>query len=192
MTARSLVALVATMFGVSPCWAQAPDSSAEAKKSRDEICQRVLCRQPTTVRFLLKDNKVLEVPFQDVSPIVLPNGWVTVLPGEEIHIAFDVEGDSMRNPRAVKSATETKNTLSFRFSQDAKNGDSLLVVNSTLEQVVKFDLGMMLPDNERIRKTSSCPVLGGNSLYEHWPHPIFQIVAARFRVLLPGSAMKCE
>ena len=186
------VAAFVTVLAVSPAWPQALDNAPDAKKAREELCQRVLCRQPSTVKVLLKDKRILEVPFQDVSPIVLPNGWVTILPGEEIHIAFDLDGDTVRNPHAIPKATEAKNTLSFRLSQDPSSADSLLVVNSTFEHALKFDLGMMLPDNERILKTSSCPVMGGKSLYERWPHPIFQIVAARFRVLPPGSSLKCE
>ena len=135
---------------------------------------------------------VMEVPFEDVTPIVLPNGWVTVLPGEEVHIAFDVENDMIRNPRAIKRPAESQHILSFHFSQDPETGESYLVVGSTVKHVIKFDLGMMLPESERIRKTSSCPVLAGKKLYEHWPYPIFQLVAARFRVLAPGSPMNCE
>jgi hypothetical protein len=172
------------------CFAQTPMSETEARKELEALCQKVLCRQPTTVRVQLRDGKVLEVPFRLATPIVLLNGWVSVLPGEEVHVAFDVEGGELRNPRAVKKG-EAKNTLSFRFSQDDK-GDTLLVIDSTLEQAVKYDLGMMLPDSERVRKTSSCPVLGGKSSYEHWPHPIFQFVAARFRLLPAGSPMNCE
>ena len=134
----------------------------------------------------------MEVPFDDASPIVLPNGWVTILPGEEIHVAFDMDGDVLRNPRAVKRPAESQPILSFRFTQDPKTADTSLVVSSTVNRMIKYDLGMMLPESERIRKTSSCPVLPGKKGYEHWPHPIFQIVIARFRVLAPGSAMKCE
>ena len=139
-----------------------------------------------------KNRTIMEVRFEDVSPIVLSNGWVTILPGEEVHIAFDVDADVLRNPRAVRRPVESQPTLSFRFTQDPKTGDTSLVVGSTVNRMIKFDLGMMLPDSERVRKTSSCPVLAGNQSYEHWPHPIFQFVAARFRVLPPGGAMNCE
>jgi len=189
---KASIAAFVAVLAVGPAWSQALDNSPEAKKAREKLCRQVLCRQPTTVKVLLKDKSILEVPFQDISPIVLPNGWVTVLPGEEIHIVFDVDGDSVRNPRAIAKATGAKNTLSFRFAQDSGSADSLLVVNSTFEHALKFDLGIMLPGSERVLKTSSCPVVGGSSGYEHWPHPVFQIVVARFRVLPPGSPMKCE
>jgi len=189
----SLIAIfVASVSIATQCFGQALDSSPEAKKERAKLCQKVLCRAPTNVRVPLKDGTVIEVPFEDVSPIVLQNGWVTILPGEEVHIALDVVGDVLRNPRAVKQPSEAPSTVSFRFTQDPSTGDTTLVVSSTLNRTIKFDLGMMLPDSERIRKTSSCPVLAGQQSYEQWPHPIFQLVAARFRVLSSGAAMKCE
>lgn len=191
MIFRSFLVLVIIISGANICAAQALEDAEQARKAREDYCQKVLCRDPKAVRVLLKDGKVMETSAQDRTPIVLPNGWVTILLGEEIHIALEVEGDQVRNPRAIKVPSESPNTLSFRFSQDLK-GDSLLVVNSTLKHIIKFDLGMMLPDGERLLKTSSCPVLGGKSLYEHWPHPIFQIVAARFRVLPAGGPLICE
>ncbi len=190
MTFR-ILALLITLSGANPSPAQALEDAEQASQAREEYCQKVLCRDPKTVRVLLKDGQVMETSGQERTPIVLPNGWVTILPGEEIHIAFEVEGDQVRNPRAIKLPNKSPNTLSFRFSQGPK-GDSLLTVKSTLKHIIKFDLGMMVPDRERLLKTSSCPVLGGKSLYEHWPHPIFQIVAARFRVLPAGGALKCE
>ncbi len=192
MTSHSLIAgSIAISFTV-PCFGQAPDRDAEAEKARAELCQTVLCREPTTVQVVLKDGRVMEVPFHNASPIVLPNGWVTILPGEEAHVAFDLDGDVLRNPRALKQSAEAPNTLSFRFTQDPKSGDSFLVVTSRVDHVVKFNLGMMLPDSDRLLKTSSCPIFARKQLYEHWPHPIFQIVAARFRILPPGSSTTCE
>ena len=134
----------------------------------------------------------MEVAFEDASPIVLPNGWIIILPGEQVHIAFDLDGDVLRNPRAVRRPVESQPTVSFRFSQDPETADTTLVVASTVKRTIKFDLGMMLPDSKRFRKTSSCPILAEQQSFEHWPHPVFQFVAARFRVLPAGGAMTCE
>ena len=193
MTPRHLIlACIVMTVTAMPCFGQALDESTEAKIARDELCKRVLCRPPTTVRLLLKDGMIMEVPFEDVSPIVLPNGWVTILPGEEIHIAFDVHDGTLSNPQAVQQSTNSQPSLSFRFDQDAETGDSLLRISSTLKHTVKFDLGMMLPEGEGILKTSSCPVLAGLKSYEHWGFPVFQFVAAGFRVPGPENDMTCE
>jgi hypothetical protein len=94
-----LATCIAATSIAAQCFGQALDSGIEARKAREELCWKVLCREPMTVRVLLKDGRVMAVPFEDATPIVLPNGWVTVLPGEEVHIAFDLEGDVIRNPR---------------------------------------------------------------------------------------------
>lgn len=135
---------------------------------------------------------MMEVPFEDVSPIVLPNGWVTILPGEEIHIAFEVGDGTLGNPQAVQQLAKSQPSLSFRFDQDAETGDSKLRITSTLKHTVKYDLGMMLPEGDDILETSSCPVQPGLNSYEHWGFPVFQFVAARFRVLGPKDDMTCE
>jgi len=191
ITLRRLI-LACIVMTAMPCLAQALDQSTAAKNAREELCRRVLCRPATTVRLLLKDGMVIEVPFEDVSPIVLPNGWVTILPAEEIHIAFDVDDGTLSNPRAVQELTGSQASLSFRFNQDPDTGDSKLRITSTLKHTVKFDLGMMLPDGDDILSTSSCPVQAGLRSYEHWSFPVFQLIAARFRVLGPESEMTCE
>jgi hypothetical protein len=189
---RLILACIVMIATVMPCFAQALDESTVAKNAREELCRRVLCRPAMTVRVLLKDGMVMEVPYEDVSPIVLPNGWVTILPGEEIHIAFDVGDGALSNPQAVQQLAGSQPSLSFRFDQDAETGDSKLRITSTLKYTVKYDLGMMLPDSDDIFSTSSCPVQAGLKSYEHWGFPVFQFIAARFRVPGPESEMTCE
>ena len=134
----------------------------------------------------------MEAPFEDVSPIVLPNGWVTILTGEEIHIVFDVDDGTLNNPQAVQHLTGSQPSMSFRFEQDPDTGDSNLRITSTLKHAVKYDLGMMLPEDDKIFGTSSCPVQAGLKSYEHWAFPVFQFIVARFRVLESESELACE
>jgi hypothetical protein len=68
----------------------------------------------------------------------------------------------------------------------------MLDVTSTLAHTVNFDAGMMLPDSDRVRKTSSCPVRAGQQSFEQWPHPVFQLFVARFRTLPEGASLQCE
>lgn len=181
----------AASIGAVDCLAQARDHEAEASRARAELCRKLLCRAPSTPRIHLKDGRVAVYRFAEPSPIVLPNGWVTVFPGEDVHIALHAEADRLGEPRAVAAPGDALARLSFRFKQDPESGDSYLEIESTLSQAVKFDLGMMLPDSEHFVKTSSCPVRAGARSVEHWPHPIFQLVAARFRIVSLENA-KCE
>ena len=183
---------IAMAMFAAPCFGQSTDGDSAARMTREELCQKVLCREPSTVEVVLEDGRIMLIPFEDVSPIVLPNGWVTVLPGEDVHIAFDVMNGVIGNPRAITQPDASEHTLSFHFDQDAETAGSSLIVESTLDYAIKFDVGIMLPEDDKIRSTSSCPVLARKKTYERWPHPIFQIILARFRVLAPDSSMECK
>lgn len=39
---------------------------------------------------------------------------------------------------------------------------------------------MQLIDSDKLFKTSSCPVMPEKSVYESWPHPIFQLAITNF------------
>ena len=69
------------------------DESTAARNAREELCRQVLCRPATTVRLLLKDGRVMEAPFEDVSPIVLPNGTRLEVIGH-----FDNSEENPNNP----------------------------------------------------------------------------------------------
>ena len=189
MVAASLAASIAVATPSAGEWSI---DREKAESSRDALCRERLCRPPTTVRVVMKDGRVMETLLAEPSPIVLPNGWVTILPGEEVHVAFRVDGEALQDAHAVKRPREGETSISFHFTQDPKNGESDLVIASSSKRMVKLDLGMMLPDSDRVQKTSSCPVIAGGKSYEHWPHPVFQFVAARFRILPDGSSMACE
>lgn len=197
MTSRArilaiLAAVAALVSFARPSPAQPIESGIESKEQLLEYCKQVLCRNPGMVRVQLKGGLVGEVMVDDPAPIVLPSGWVTVLPGEEIHIAFDVENDSLRNPRAIRAGDEAPARLHFRFLQHPGTGTTDLWVASTLRQPVKYDLWMMLPQSDRVVRTSTCPVSSDQKIIERWQHPVFQFFLSGFRTLAPGSALKCE
>lgn len=184
--ARILFA-VAVLSLAMPCFAQVP---AAAKEAGD--CQRVLCREPATVRVMLKDGSAREVVSKGANPIVLPNGSVTIRQAEQVNIAVDLQGDAIRGVRAVKLPTEAGDALSLRLTQDATTRDSLLVVANGADRMLKFDLAVMAPDSDRLVKTPSCPVGPGKSLYEQFPQPVYQVVVTRIRVLPAGSPATCN
>jgi hypothetical protein len=189
-TARTLLALLP--FLATVCLAQTPVSEEEAAKDLERICTEVLCRDPTTVRVLREDGSTMEVPIRIRLPFLQPDGWMTIFPGEEIFVEVDVDGDRITNPRAVRKAENPSTTLTFKFWQEPKRKDSFLLVTNPFSRPVKFNLGMMLLNDEHLRKTSSCPVLPQKKHYEHWPHPIFQLVVANLRFLPDGAELNCE
>ncbi len=164
----------------------------EARKSLEKYCRENLCREPKVTRIIRKDGSVFEDKKAPVAlPIVLPNGVVTIMQGEEVRVAFDVDGDKLSNPRAVPLTGNASNALTFKLSQDEK-GNTILRIRSDLPSMVKFQLGMMLLNSDQIRSTSSCPVAADSSSYEHWPEPIYQILVAEIRVLPKEAPMVCK
>ncbi len=116
---------------------------------------------------------------------------VFVLPDEEIHLAFETGPDDQLIPHAVESPDVPGGTLTLQFTQGPTTGESLLKVTNRTKYLLKYNLGIQLPDEERPRETSSCPAPPGLVGYEHWPHTVLHILARRFRALEPNASMKC-
>jgi hypothetical protein len=122
---------------------------------------------------------------------------VTVYPGETVRIEATVQNKRLVNLTAVTEVIHPQRTLIFFLIQEPTIGNGtemILKVESPFAGVLKYRLGMMLPTGDKLFKTSACPLHGGIAAYEHWRHPIFQIVAADFRFVDPDSdaATTCE
>jgi hypothetical protein len=148
--------------------------------------------KPTTAQVTMDDGGVLKVPVPEAMLIVMPSGVATILPGEEVRIVLDVDGNKLSNPRAVPKLGKGDQGLSFKLTQVARSRATMRNITSTLARTLKFDAGMMPPQEDRVRKTSSCPVRAGQQSFEQWPHPVVQLFAARFRTLPEGASLKCE
>jgi hypothetical protein len=59
----------------------------------------------------------------------------------------------------------------------------LLKVTNPFSQSLKFNMGMMPLDSDKLLKTSSCPVMAGGSSFESWPEPVFQVVLGNARFI---------
>ena len=191
-TLITLICLGAVAAASQPVVAQPSAPDDELKK----ICQTLLCRQPAPIRLRLAGGEKFEMTPSFPTPIVAGE-IVTVYPGETIHIEARVERDRLVDLKAVETARHLDRTLTFRLEQDARIGDGtnmVLKVESPFPGVLKFRLGMMLPTGDDLLKTSACPVRGGTGSFEHWPEPIFQIVATDFRFVASDSpaANTCE
>jgi len=130
------------------------------------------------------------------SPIV-SGDLITVLAGEKVFVEGDLKDGRLTNLVAVQQASHPDRTLVFELKQEPSIGDGtgmILKVESPFPGALKYRLGMMLVSDERLRKTSSCPLFQGKPVYEHWSHPLFQVVAAGFRVVEESSedATRCE
>lgn len=172
-----------------PAFAQ-PSEAGQRAKEIEAVCAKAHCRAARTVRLRLEDGKTFE---KDVPrlPIVLPNGWITVYPGEEIHIEVTVKGDAIRSARAVQKVTRRSATVSFKLGQPAGRADSELTVTNGLAQNLKYSLAMMLPTGGKLLPSESCPVQPGVTAHETWSHPVFQLVIRDLRFLPADAPLNC-
>lgn len=112
-------------------------------------------------------------------PVLLPNGWLTVY-GAKLTL------------RPVARPEKPDATLELKFEQLPGKPDMMLTVSNPLPVAVRFRMGFMRPDSDRLLRTSSCPVLAGKKLFEHWPHAIYQLVLADAQVLAGGEDVSCK
>src|SRR5262245_55950996 len=94
-----------------------PQASAQQPADSEklaEMCKKVLCRQPTTIKLTLDNGKPFETTFKYPVPIVIRDN-VTVLPGEKIFLEADRQGDRLVNLRAVESNRNPDKTIVIEF-----------------------------------------------------------------------------
>jgi len=177
----------------------APTFSSSAKNSEKEIknkiCPKGDCRGETRVFLKVKDGPDYEKVFPYLPPVV-QNTMVTVYAGETVYVEAEFKNDKLIFLAAAKKMKKPESTISFVFAQNPKIGDGtnmVLTVHNPFPKILKYDLKMMTLDG-KISKTSSCPVMAGKDSYEHWPHPIFQLIFRNFRFVDENSkeATNCK
>jgi hypothetical protein len=188
-----LLVIAVVMTGVT-AWVFSPGLVLAKTKARSQtlerICEHTLCRQPQTIRLIRDDGSVFESSFDVENPIVR-KGWVSIFPGETLFVEADRDENRLVNLRAVKQVRDPDRTLEFRFWQDKP--DMFLKVNNPFPKTVKYHAVMMLLDGDKLYKTSSCPVLAGNTAFERWPHAVFELLLFDFRLVVDDkNKSRCE
>jgi hypothetical protein len=188
--------LLGALFMLGLVMADQAPAAAPKNPKIEALCKTVLCRPPSPIRLRLKDGKVFESVFPQAVPIV-SGEMVTILPEETVMVEAKLENGFLVELMAVSKIVHPERTLVFNLKQESSIGDGIgmiLTVKSPFPGALKYRLGMMLPSSDRILKTSSCPVDGGGSNLESWPHPIFQLVATGFHIVKADSeeGRRCE
>lgn len=192
MRANPGLGFVAALLACLPIPALAQTPAAELRaKEIEQVCRTAHCREARTVRLRREDGSTFEAEVPRL-PIVLPNGWITVYPGEEIHVELDVAGEQIKGARAVAKPAHPQATLTFKLAQAPGSAETMLSVTHGFARTIKYSVGMMLPSGGQLYATSTCPVQAGLTAYEHWQHPVFQLVVTSVRFLPPGAALTCE
>jgi hypothetical protein len=176
------------LFATVPVEAQALNAKAKAELTK--LCKVMLCRAPAIQLYIDKEHVYKETK-TDAFPVLL-NDVVSVYPNEEIYIEAALENGNLKLVRAVPKVTSPKRTLVFKFKQEPQAKDMILEILNPFPSDIKFAMGMMLPEGGDIQATSSCPIRAGLRLWEHWPHPIYQLVLTNGRVLAKSDSRVCE
>jgi hypothetical protein len=166
---------------------QAPDAEQRAKEIA-AFCAKAYCRPARTVRVRLEDGSTFEKEVPRL-PIVLPNGWITVFAGEQVHIELTADKGNLA-ARAVPKVANPKTTVSFRLVQ-TEGAAMRLAVSHNLPASLKYSLGLMLPTGSGLQASPSCAVAAGAVTNETWDYPVFQAVIVNLRFLPAGAALSC-
>jgi hypothetical protein len=172
-----------------PAAGQGDDAEQRAKEI-EAYCSKAHCRPAQTVRLRREDGSTFERPVPRL-PIVLPNGWITIFPGEEVHVELTVAGNAIRSARAVPKVVRPKTTLTFRLRQPPESTAMVLAVSHGLPQAIKYSVDLMLPAGGDMLPAASCPVQPEVITNETWPEPVFQLVIKDLRFLREGASLSC-
>lgn len=164
--------------------APAPD----AKVDVSEMCASVTCVHDVRIVLTRPDGSVFDETF-DALPLVQGNR-ISVYAGQTVSFEADLDGDRLVNLKAVDSAVNPKGTVTASLEQ-VESGGMMLTVKNSFDRSLRIRMGMMPLSEERLVRTSSCPVISGGSGFEMWPYPIFQVMLADMQLLGTNDSMAC-
>jgi hypothetical protein len=176
--------LVTNCYPTTALTEEVPEALNEA-----QVCPLGDCRRNLTITLRKPDGSKFEQKFDLIPPIV-QGDMVTIFPGDNLFVEANFEGRKLKSLKSVSDIATPERTIEFNFSQSEKIGDGtgmVLKVRNPFDRPLKFHVGKMILEDDRIMKTSSCPVVAKGMSFEHWPEPIFQLVVEDFRLIEPGT-----
>jgi hypothetical protein len=156
-----------------------PPAQQGSQPDSDAMCKATICQHGVHVTLKKHDGSVFDRTF-DVMPGVVQPLFVTIIAGQSINIEADKVGDGLEHLRVVDVVSHPEKTLTFKLEQ-ADDGGMLLTTHNPFDRLLKFNMGVLPLESERVMKTSSCPVMAGKMSMEMWPYPIFEVVLSKAR-----------
>lgn len=168
-----------------PVQTDAQRAAMEAK-----MCAETKCQRNVHVVLRKEDGTLYDRTFGAAQATVHDNAFF-IFAGQTIYIEADVaDDDRLVNLVAVDAITAPKKTITAKLEQVDGKG-MMLVVTNPFPKTLKFNMGMMPLMSDGLRRTSSCPVIPGGSIFESWPFPILQLIIANGRFLAPSDTQNC-
>lgn len=188
-----LLALTIAGCANSPSEINTENHSVDTPDEFSQFCETAPCRRGTSFKLKKEDGTYFEYTSAIAPPVIQPP-YISIYPSEVIYIEADVVNGELIDFDHVNQITDEARTITFEFSQKDDIGSGtgmLLTVKNPFNKPLRYNIGMMPLSEESLFKTSSCPVLPGSSVYEHWPFPIFQLIFANLRLLEEGEDLSC-
>lgn len=145
------------------------------------------CRKDVHV-VLATDGGRIDTVLKVYWPAVGEQG-ISLLPGEELFVEAEIQGDSIGSFKQVSTIVNPGRTFIFQFEQQ-KNSDMILSVKNPFGVTVKYNIDL-IDFQGNLHETSSCPVRPNGRMFEHWPYPIPEIQVTNFRVIEAGDSVGC-
>ncbi len=159
-----------------------------------DYCNEAPCRRNVIIHLMQKDGTIFEYESKLDPPVIQPS-FISIYAGETIFIEADEGEHSPINLIHVSENTKPEKTIVYKFEQRADMGngyDMVLTVHNPFSKPLRYNMGIMPLESDRLYKTSSCPVMAKGDCFEHWPFPIFQIAVANMRFLEKGDDFSCR
>lgn len=137
------------------------------------ICEGALCQQSIRIQLKLSDGSNYDKTFTTFPPVVQNNG-ITIAAGQNVNIEAAISGDSLINFKVVDTIVDPKKTIMVSFKQQ-KNGGMRLTTKSPFARKLKFNMAIMLINEDKLVITASCHNYDKGIIYSTWPYPITQI-----------------
>ena len=146
-----------------------------------EVITETKFREPFVLKLRIEGDKLHKQAFGKI-PYVYKNN-VFLFAGEKFGINIE---KSDKGKFKVTYAKNVKNAdIQFNFDQRQivkTTWGMVLITKNNTKKTVKYKVLMTRPGLSGVYSTKSLPIKPGLANYEHWPHPILQLVVTEIRM----------
>jgi hypothetical protein len=202
-----LALAIALMAGPVASGASAPPEAAPAGAAKSEVkadgvtadrafaqlCQSQPCRHDVDFTVRRTDGSERHV-HEALFPPAVQSGVVTILPGETVEMVAEFHEGKFAGWRAPRSDDgPSAHRISVNLQQNRDDAGFMATVENHGPSLLKFQMGLHRLDGaDDPEYTSSCPVGPGQTSFESWPYPLFQILITGVAVIEPSHQVACE
>lgn len=172
----------------------ASNTYASEKVSLEEFCKSNPCRNNLNINLKQKDGSIYARTLKLLPPAI-QSSFISIYAGETIYIEAKEGKEAPIDLVQVKKNQNPERTIVFKLEQQKEVSDGksmLLTVKNPFSKAIRYNMGIMPLDQEKLLKTSSCPVKAKLSMFEIWPFPIFQVVVANMHFQKEEDDSSCK